>query len=163
MVLQDIPLSEVPIKCLFFHVILQLVFADVLQNKIFVTKDQGETFSSYELDFTPNRITFQGRGVPLVTEGDLPLHILGYDDSTQEVCLYNCVGWKGRNSLLSVWFSVIASDKLDVLNLFCARPASLIAQHMRQKEYIPSQHSDFSPCVNDSTILHISINFRSHP
>lgn len=107
MVLQDIPLSEVPIKCLFFHVILQLVFADVLQNKIFVTRDQGETFSSYELDFTPNRITFQGRGVPLVTEGDLPLHILGYDDSTQEVCLYKLCRVEGKKFIIKC---VVFSD-----------------------------------------------------
>jgi PKD repeat protein len=56
--------------------------ADTLQNKIFVTRDEGVTFQARNVSFTPNIIRFQGRTVPRAAEGTLPLHIMGYERET---------------------------------------------------------------------------------
>ena len=69
----------------------QLVMVDTRQNKIFATRDEGVTFVGYNLNFTPNKIKFQGRTVPRSTEGTLPLHIMGYEIQREAVCVCLCV------------------------------------------------------------------------
>ena len=64
---------------------MQLVFADIRQNKIYVTRNNGETFESYQLQFTPNLIRFQSRFIVNNDEEDLQNLILGYDRKKQEV------------------------------------------------------------------------------
>ena len=64
---------------------------DSRQGKIFVTRDEGLTYVSYEVDFTPDTIKFQGRGVPDAKEGTNPEHMLGYDQQRQAV-LNDCWG-----------------------------------------------------------------------
>ena len=58
---------------------------DSRQRKIFVTRDEGETYVGYSLDFTPDDIDFQSRGIPNVLEGSLPEHMLGYEQERQAV------------------------------------------------------------------------------
>lgn len=58
---------------------------DGRQGKIFATRDEGLTYVSYELDFAPDTLRFQPRGIPGVKEGTIPQHILGYDQQRQEV------------------------------------------------------------------------------
>ena len=64
---------------------------DRLQNKVFVTRDEGVSFTSYDVAFTPSIIKFQGTTVPKSTEGTLPEHILGYETETMSVCVCVCV------------------------------------------------------------------------
>lgn len=71
-------------RLVFF--ILQLIMVDVRQSKIFVTRDEGISFVGRTLPFTPNRISFQSRSAPNVLEGTTPEHVIGYDQSRQEVC-----------------------------------------------------------------------------
>ena len=64
--------------------------ADGRQNKIFVTRDEGETFVGYNLNFSPNSIKFQSRSTPKVTEGTIPEHIIGFEINSQSVhCYYD--------------------------------------------------------------------------
>lgn len=59
--------------------------ADSRQGKIFVTRDEGETYVSYDLDFSPNSIKFQSRSTPKVMEGTIPEHMFGYELDSQSV------------------------------------------------------------------------------
>ena len=58
---------------------------DARQEKIFATRDEGVSYVSYDLEFKPDVIRFQGRGVPNVMEGNIPEHIVGYDRARQAV------------------------------------------------------------------------------
>ena len=64
---------------------LQIVFADIIHNKIFVTEDQGVSFTRRLLKFTPDKITFQSRDAPMSDDNHLSKHILGYDNDRQQV------------------------------------------------------------------------------
>lgn len=61
---------------------------DTRQGKIFVTRDEGDSFTGRQLEFTPNNIRFQGLTVPKSSEGTLPEHMMGYEAATQSVCPY---------------------------------------------------------------------------
>lgn len=65
--------------------ILQLIMADARQGKIFVTRDEGVSFVGHTLPFTPNRLSFQSQRTPNVLEGTIPEHVIGYDQTSQEV------------------------------------------------------------------------------
>ena len=65
---------------------MQLIFADVIHHNIYVTLDEGDTFTEYHVNFSPDKFTFQHSYVPNVTNYDS--YVLGYDKTLQTVCHY---------------------------------------------------------------------------
>ncbi len=66
-------------------VFLQLVFTDRINKRLYVTVDEGDSFTSINISFVPDRIVFQKTWVPNVSQYED--HILGYDQTNQEVLL----------------------------------------------------------------------------
>ena len=71
--------------CLLFfgHLYFQLVFTDRIRKRLYVTLDEGDTFDSYNINFTPDKLLFQKRRVSSV--GSYEDHILGFDEGQKEV------------------------------------------------------------------------------
>ena len=68
--------------CLF-SCSLQLVFTDRINQRVYVTLDEGETFDSYHVPFMPDKLAFQrGRAPNFKSYED---HLLGYDKGKREV------------------------------------------------------------------------------
>ena len=64
---------------------MQLIFADVIHEVLWVTRDEGETYTSYSLPFTPDGFTFQSRRAPGSNSTTLAEYVLGYDNADKAV------------------------------------------------------------------------------
>lgn len=68
--------------------LLQLIFSDRIHRTLWVTKDEGETYTSYTLPFTPDDFTFQSTRAPGSDSETLSQYLLGYDSAQQTVRQY---------------------------------------------------------------------------
>ena len=81
--------------CVFVH--SQLIFADRIHRRLYVTKNQGESYTRYDIPFTPDNLRFQSIYTPHSNDSNLSEHVLGYDATNQtvsgmdEVCVCVCV------------------------------------------------------------------------
>ena len=65
--------------------LLQLIMMDRINQRLWVTTDEGETYNSYPVSFTPDRLIFQSTLAPGSLEGSLALHVLAYDAAARGV------------------------------------------------------------------------------
>ena len=86
---------------MYFFVHSQLIFADRSNRRLYVTRDEGETYTRYDIPFTPDNLRFQSIYAPHSNDSDLSQYVLGYDAINQTVsgmdgvcvcvCVYVCV------------------------------------------------------------------------
>ena len=62
-----------------------MILTDRIHNKIFITADEGESYTGYDTPFRPDSLTFQSSDAPGSKNGTLPLHVLGHDTSDNSV------------------------------------------------------------------------------
>ena len=55
----------------------------MINRNIYVTLDEGDSFTEYHVDFSPDKFTFQYSNVPNVAKYDS--YVLGYDETRQTV------------------------------------------------------------------------------
>lgn len=75
--------------CLFL--LPQLIFADVTHRILWVTDDEGETYRSYPVQFSPDRLIFQSSLAVNSTSPVLAEYVLGYDNSDRSVSYHTIV------------------------------------------------------------------------
>jgi len=68
-----------------FSVCSQLIFADRGNRRLYVTRDEGDTYTRYDIPFTPDNLRFQSVYAPHSNDSDLSQHVLGYDAANQTV------------------------------------------------------------------------------
>ncbi len=64
-------------------IVSQLVFTDRINKRVYVTLDEGDSFTSVDLSFVPNKLVFQKSWAVNVAQYED--HILGYDNGKEEV------------------------------------------------------------------------------
>lgn len=72
------------LSCTHTH---QLIFSDILSNRLYITQDEGETYmhTNVTIPFTPNRILFQSTLAPKSDVSPQYKYVLGYDSEAQSV------------------------------------------------------------------------------
>jgi len=66
-------------------VCFQLIFADVLHQVLWVTTDEGESYTRHPCPFIPDHIVFQTANSPGADQQPQSDMVLGYDKSTSGV------------------------------------------------------------------------------
>ena len=66
---------------------LQLIFTDIRRNKVYITVDEGETYTVVNTPFRPDNIVFQSIQAPNSADNPYNKYVLGYDSSAQTVGL----------------------------------------------------------------------------
>lgn len=64
---------------------MQLIFADVMHKKLWVTLDEGESYTEHSVPFSPDRFVFQSRQAPGSNSTTLAKYVLGYDTANRSV------------------------------------------------------------------------------
>lgn len=84
-----------------------LIFADITHRKLWVTRDEGETYTGVPVSFAPNRLTFQSRFAPGSNSTALAQYVLGYDTTRNELWVSTNLGssWErlGQNVTKYSW------------------------------------------------------------
>ena len=66
---------------------MQLIFVDQIHRKLYVTRDEGETYSTYEVKFDVDDITFQPKTAEHSVDPPYNEYILAYDETNQSVSI----------------------------------------------------------------------------
>ena len=64
---------------------LQLIFADRINHRLYITKDEGETYTRSNISFRPDRLTFQSRYAQNSMKDPYNKYVLGYDGQNRLV------------------------------------------------------------------------------
>ena len=63
-----------------------------MDQRLYITRDEGETYSPVDIPFTPDRLVFQSTQAPGSSEDRLAQLVLGYDQANRTVSAYICTG-----------------------------------------------------------------------
>jgi len=64
---------------------IQLIFADRIHQRLYVTTDEGDTYTRHDIPFTPDRLRFQSIYSPHSNDSNLFQYVLGYDATNRTV------------------------------------------------------------------------------
>lgn len=64
---------------------IQLIFADRINQRLYVTTDEGDTYTRHDIPFTPDRLRFQSIYSPHSNDSNLSQYVLGYDATNRTV------------------------------------------------------------------------------
>lgn len=64
---------------------LQLIFADRINRRLYVTNDEGATYNRSDIPFRPDRLRFQSRYAQSSLDDPYNKYVLGYDGQNRSV------------------------------------------------------------------------------